>query len=437
MNLRRPREFELVVDPPADFQSTLVALSLAAQREQDTRIRRVERTELVKQFEAFLASGGVSCHWGERAVVVEPEEQQPFNLDGGDFDYDAFTYMLVLASTRAGSRIPLISEVDNTIEMLILALRRAGAELEFLPGKPNMIVIHERVNRPIKYQLRKESAKITPQLSTALASLSAPSEITDLFEWGRFDYIFKDMVSTFERETFGQPEPEDELEKRLRKKTQQPQERGSKLLVGCGLTDQPSVIDLQPDTEFTAYLVAGSANHVAGKLILRNFHAEEMAHSPLSQMKRMGVDFKPIELDGSYALSVSRADLKSRRVGYDQLHDYPDAVGALALANANLDATTVIRSAPFSTDREEVRRSRLCAVIKRLGARVAEINDGIVLEGKKELEAEAVSSGGDPFSALTAVAACLGPVSEIEIDDVTAAESRWGASFQALLKLLR
>lgn len=437
MNLHRPKEFELVVDPPADYQSTLVALALAAQREQDTRIKRVERTELIGRFTDFLTSGGINCHWGERAVVVEPEEKKPFTFSSDDLDYDAFTYMLVLSATRAGSRIPLIATVDNTIEMLILALRRAGAELDFQPGRPPQIVVQQPIDRPIKYKLRKESAKITPQLVVALCSLEGESELTDLFDWGRFDVLFENMITHFERQSLAEPEPEDELERRLRRKVQTEQEHGSKIIVGGGLTDQPSVIDLRPDTEFTAYLVAGTVSSGKGKLILRNFNAEDMTNSPLSQMKRMGVDFKPVELEHEYGLIVSQADLKSRRIGYEQLHAYPDSVGALALANANIDATTVIRSAPYSTDREEERRRHLCDVIRSLGARVGEIADGIVLEGKKELAADSVNSGGDPFSELAAAAACLGPVAEIEIDNVAAAESRWGTSFRALLQLLQ
>jgi 5-enolpyruvylshikimate-3-phosphate synthase len=412
-------------------------MALAAQREQDTRIKRVERTELVARFADFLASGGVNCRWGERAVVVEPEETKPFVYSGDGLDYDAFTYMLVLCATRTGSRIPLIETVDNTVEMLILALRRAGAELDFQQGKPPQVEVQQPISRPIRYKLRKESAKITPQLVTALCSLDGRSEITDLFGWGRFDSLFESMITNFERRSLAGPEPGDELERRLRRKVQTEQEHGSKISVGGGLTDQPSAIDLRPDTEFTAYLVAGTVASGRGKLILRNFNADDMTNSPLSQMKRMGVDFEPVELDHEYGLVVTKADLKSRRIGYEQLHAYPDAVGALALANANIDATTVIRSAPYSTDREEERRRHLCDVIRSLGARVGEIADGIVLEGKKELAAETVDGGGDPFSELTAAAACLGPVEMIEIDDVAAAESRWGSSFRALLQLLQ
>lgn len=437
MLLRRPAVFELEIDPPTDYQSALVALSLAALREQETQIRRVERTRNIRRFEEFLATGGIGVQWGERAVAVEPGEPKPFDFVNETADYDAFTYMLVLAATRTESRVRKIAEIDNTVEMLILALRRAGAEFEEPEEQPGIIRVRKSIDRAIKYQLRKESAKITPQLVTALSTISETSEISDLFDWGRFDYIFERMVRDFQRQVIQEAEPEDELEKRLRKKMQSQKEHLSHVLVGGGLSDEMSTIDLKPDTEFAAYLAAGATNHPQGKLVLRNFHIDDIAHTPLSQIKRMGADLKPSYSDGTYRLTVTPTALKSRRIGYEQLHAFPDAVGALALASAPLDATTVIRSAPYSTLREEERRRRLCGVIKSLGARVAEISDGVVLEGKKELNAEHVESGGDPFSVLTAASACLGPVESIEIDDVTAAESRWGRAFQTLLNLLQ
>ena len=74
-------------------------------------------------------------------------------------------------------------------------------------------------------------------------------------------------------------------------------------------------------------------------------------------------------------------------------------------------------------------------MIRGFGAKVAEIREGVVLEGNRELYADKVVTESDPICVLMAVTASLGVVDKVELDDSTPAESRWGDSFRSLLKL--
>jgi 5-enolpyruvylshikimate-3-phosphate synthase len=194
---------------------------------------------------------------------------------------------------------------------------------------------------------------------------------------------------------------------------------------------------LKPDVTFAAYAVAATSGSRSGRLMLKQFTQADIANSPISLLRRMGAALKPAQGEGWSGFAVRPAALKPRNISVGQLHAYPDAIGALALANAASDATSVIRSIPYSTDREGASRRYLCDVLKSLGARVAEISDGIVVEGRRSLAPSGVASGADAVAALTAVAAALGPVGTVEIDDVSAAARRWGRSFAALLELVR
>ena len=149
----------------------------------------------------------------------------------------------------------------------------------------------------------------------------------------------------------------------------------------------------------------------------------------------MGGSIRQVSADGRTDIVVGRSPLKARRVAYEQLHAYPDAVGALLLANAPLDATTVVHSARYTTAREEQRRRRLCETIKALGVRAAEISDGIVLEGKTSLETLVEVDSDDPMAQLMAVSAALGPVAQVTVASTAAAESRWGDAFRAVRNL--
>jgi 3-phosphoshikimate 1-carboxyvinyltransferase len=202
------------------------------------------------------------------------------------------------------------------------------------------------------------------------------------------------------------------------------------------LNDVESEIALKGDAEFAAFLAASALSHMRGKLILRNYSNEDFTATPLGQLRRMGAEIVALDKSGEGGHLVTMSSLKARKVPYEQLHDYPDAIGALALAACASDGTSVIRSLPFNTKREEERRRRICEVIRTLGVKVAEIEDGVVLEGKRELSGDAIHSENDPICALMAVAATLGTVDQVEIDDISPAISRWGSSFEKLLKVL-
>ena len=433
MMLRRPTEFELTVPLFADWRALLCALSLAAQRREPTTLRKVQHTRLLEPVERFLAAGGVQVALESEVLTVSPGEVAPFILEEPLTDYDATSLLTALAATRGGSKLSIGVEIDDTLEMLILALQRLGAELEFLPGNPAIMVVDKPVERAIKYQLRRESAKITPQLLIAMAAIAGRSEITDLFEHGRFDDIFAAFLPGLQRISLVEGEPDDELERRLRKQKQVTVEYPSRLEVNGGLVEGALALDLPPDTELAAYLAAGIAAGRQGRLHLQGITEKDLSETPLAQLRRMGVGF--IDNDNG-SLQCQPTELKARRVTYEQLHAYPDAVGALALASAKLDTTTVIRTARFATPREEARRHHLSELIKALGVKIGEIKDGLVLEGNVDLMGNTVDCKDDPVGQLLALSACLGPVRQIEIDSVAAALDRWGGSLQPVLDLL-
>ncbi|MFH2056804.1 MAG: hypothetical protein ABIJ61_12665 [bacterium] len=433
MMLRRPTEFELTVRLYADWQALLCALSLAAQKPQMTALLPVQQTPLLAPVERFLRSGGVGLELEGTTLALEVGASQPFILEEPLTDYDAVGFMTALAATRKGSKLSIGVEIDNTLEMLILALRRMGAQLDFLPASPAIMIVEEPVQRAIKYQLRRESAKITPHLLVAMAALPGKSEISDLFALGRFDDIFKVFVPGFERISLVESEPDDELERRLRRQKQVAVDYPSRIEITGGLVTDAIQLDLQPDMELAAYLSAGVAAGRQGRLRLQGLREEQIAETPLAQLHRMGVGFVAA---AEGALQCQPTELKARRVTYEQMHAYPDAIGALALASARLDSTTVIRTARFATPREEARRHRLSELVKSLGVKIAEIKDGLVLEGRSDLMGDSISSDNDPVGQLMALAACLGPVRQIELDSVQAALDRWGASLQPVIDLL-
>jgi len=433
MLLKRPQELELTINPAADYSTTLIALAFAALKQSKTTISRIERTNLVAEMEEFLCSGGVQCTWDERTVTIDPSTAKPFESYKAPSNYELLKVILALAATRAGSRLAVTDNVDETLQILVLALRRLGAELEFVAGEPDFLLVHKPVCTGIKYHLKKESAKITPELALAMASTGNRCEISDLFETDRFDYLYNHYISDFQRVNLAETIPEDELERRLRKSNPITREYNSRLIIDGTINDVDSQIELRPDVEFTAYLAAGIVNHPQGKLILKGFNNNDFATGPLNQLKRMGAKFTQTVDNNEKSFIFESTTLQPRKVTYEQLHSYPDSIGALALASSRSDGTSVIRSSPYNTRREEETRRRICLTIRSLGVKVAEIKDGVVLEGNDDLNAQPIDADSDPFCALMAVAASLGTVEQVEIDNLDSARSRWGESFTSLL----
>jgi 5-enolpyruvylshikimate-3-phosphate synthase len=437
MQLLRPEDYTLIIEPAADYKSVLTACAFAAFKSEPTTIANVERTAAVTQLEEFLASGNIQCNWSDKGVTIYPGDRKPFDYSKRLDNYDLFSYAVTMAATVAGSSITLIDDVDETVQMTVLALRRMGAELEFFGGNTPHMEVRKPVSHAIKYHLKRESAKIVPHLVLAMSTIEEKCELYDLFAGSRFDYIFQHFVAGFERKSLCEEEPEDELERRLRKRIPtQAGEYRSHVTIAGGIANAESTISLRPDVELAAYLVAGVANYSRGKLILKDFSGVDISDTPLGQLKRMGVEFIPYNQNEVKGYLVKKTAVKGRRVAYEQMHDYPDAVGALALAASVGEGTSVIRSSPYNTKREEARRRRLCDIIRSLGAKIAEIDDGLVVEGAKELSADLVKTEEDALCALLVTAAALGVIDRIEVDDISAGVTRWGESFDKLLQLV-
>ncbi len=436
MKLRRPREYELVLEPVTDLQTAIAAMTLATLKATPTTLRNIERTALVAAFEPLLESGGAQLAWDGFTVTVSRPERRPFRLLQPLPAHEHWCYALVLAATQIGSEIVVPNEFDETLQNIVLALRRMGAELEFTHADQPRLVVHKAIDRGIKYHFKRESAKIAAPVIVAAAALSTESEFNDLFESNRLDYLFESLISRYRREDLTKSKVDDELERRLQRRQPKVSEFKSRVVVPGGLSPDAAEISLRPDAELAAYLAAAALNHPKGKLVLQRVHVDDLTSTPLSQLRRMGADIQSQKGSGGSDLTVSRSEVKSRSIHYDQLHDYPDAIGALALANARTDGTAVVRSSPFNTQREESRRNRICAAMRALGVKVAEISDGVVIEGRSELSGQIIDTGGDPICELMALAAVLGPVREVEVDSVAGGKARWGENFSRALNLV-
>lgn len=436
MLLTRPKEYELVIDSMTDYTTALTAISLASLKSVPTVLINIERTNLLAPIEPILATAGVTLTWNENSVTVKAGPERPFDYLEPIADYDMFKYLLVLAATRQGSRISIVDELDNTVQMIVLALRRMGAEIEFFNGSQPHLVVQTAIAKEIKYHLKRENAKIVPQLLIAMAAQGGESELLDLFESNRFDYLFKHFIAGFARENLIKIDPTDELERRLAKKTPRVAEFKSRVKVAGGIKNTESTITLSPDSEFAAYLAAAVISHGKGRLVLKNIHTDDITFTPLAQLRRMGVEVSMVKEGKVANLVIGHSNVKARSVSYDQMHDYPDSVGAIALANSRTGGTAVIRSSPFNTEREEARRKSICSLIRSLGVKVAEIGDGVVLEGREQLSPEAIKTNQDPVCSLMAAAATLGTVSKLEVDDLSTASARWGANFDRLVDLV-
>jgi 3-phosphoshikimate 1-carboxyvinyltransferase len=115
------------------------------------------------------------------------------------------------------------------------------------------------------------------------------------------------------------------------------------------------------------------------------------------------------------------SELHGTAIGGDVVPALIDEVPALAVAAAHAEGTTTITGAKELRVKESDRIAALALNLRRLGARVDERPDGLVIEGKATLKGAAVRSFGDHRIAMAMAIAGLSAEGETSIEEAECA----------------
>ena len=128
-------------------------------------------------------------------------------------------------------------------------------------------------------------------------------------------------------------------------------------------------------------------------------------------------------LEPSAALIVSPGALRGTTIAGADIPRLIDEVPVLAVAALAAEGVTEVRDAAELRVKESDRIAALVRELGKMGARIEERPDGLVVRGPQRLKGATVASGGDHRMAMALAVAALGAEGETLIEDVSCVET--------------
>jgi len=300
--------------------------------------------------------------------------------------------------------------------------------------------------RPIRYALPVASA--TVKSAVLLAGLYAEGRTTVEEPAPSRDHTER-MLEAFgariERRWLREgraEELEEELERRLRRaegKGRPPRVRVS--VEGVGRLEGQRVIVPGDISSAAFFLVAGSVVPKS-HLRIRGVGLNPTRRAVVDVLKRMGADIRVEEerlVCGEPVgdLVVRGSELKGTRIAGAVIPNLIDELPVLAVAAACARGETVIRDASELRAKETDRIRAVVENLRRMGAKVGELPDGMVIGGGRPLRGALIDSFGDHRIAMAFAVAGLVAEGDTTIEGAEWADISFPGFFEVLEKLSR
>jgi 3-phosphoshikimate 1-carboxyvinyltransferase len=210
---------------------------------------------------------------------------------------------------------------------------------------------------------------------------------------------------------------------------------GARLCTEGGvLTIEPLDGELAPldlrvpgDISAAAFWMVAAALHPDAELHLPGVGVNPTRSGIIDVLRGMGADIEVAEEREQGGEPVADVTVRTSRlspveVGGDLIPRLIDEIPVLAVAAAFTPGRTVIRDAAELRVKESDRIATTCGELRRLGARVEELPDGLVIEGAPSLNGALCRSHGDHRLAMAMAVAGLLAQGETVIEEAEAAE---------------
>jgi 3-phosphoshikimate 1-carboxyvinyltransferase len=213
------------------------------------------------------------------------------------------------------------------------------------------------------------------------------------------------------------PDPQDPR----KKKSVMPEDFRKEILLGGQANIDGGIVDIPGDISTAAFFMAAAA--IAEKAItITQVGLNPTRSAILEHLKIIGCDVTVEnkatvsgELRGD--VTVTGGQLKARRLHGDSIVELIDELPIIALMAALADGTTVIRDAGELRHKESNRLTACIENLQRMGVKCGLLEDGMVVEGRKELSGADFKSFGDHRIAMMCGIASLFAVGPSTIDD--------------------
>lgn len=208
---------------------------------------------------------------------------------------------------------------------------------------------------------------------------------------------------------------------------------GAKVFTG-NFEDRPSVtvtetqnlygteISVPGDISSAAFFLVGASIVPGSEVVLRNVGINPTRDGVISALRAMGAKIEVLEVrnedsEPAADLLVRYAPLHGTEIGGALIPRLIDELPVLAAAAAVAEGRTVIRDAAELKVKESNRIRTMAEGLSRLGAKVEETEDGLIIDGGAALHGGAVESYSDHRIAMSFAILSLVTDGEVRISD--------------------
>ena len=214
----------------------------------------------------------------------------------------------------------------------------------------------------------------------------------------------------------------DHTERMLRAMGANVEEDGLALIVKPGPSLKPLDVTVSGDISSAAFWLVAGAIHPRARIRLANVGVNPSRTGVLDVLRNMGasVTEENPRMEGGEPvadLMVESSELRGVEIGGDMIPIVQDEVPVLALAAALANGTTTIRDAQELRYKESDRLHATATELTKLGAKITELPDGLIIEGAGALQGGDCDSHRDHRLAMTLGIAGLVTQQEVNIAD--------------------
>jgi 3-phosphoshikimate 1-carboxyvinyltransferase len=331
----------------------------------------------------------------------------------------------LLSGIIAGSNLSAMLVGDESLsrrpmKRIVDPLTRMGAEVTaHNGGLPLSIRGHSLL--PFEYRLPIPSAQVKSALLLAgLASGCSVRILEDIVTRDHTELMIATVgsgITVRDIKPVPTPDPNDPRRTRMI----MPDTFKRETILESRATLRGGEIDIPGDISTAAFLF-GAAAICRGSVTVTNCGLNPTRTAILDHLKAIGCK---ITIDGRQVVSgelrgivtVEGGPLKSRKIGAERTVELIDEIPVVAVLAAFAEGTTVIRGASELRVKESDRLSALADNLGRMGVKCGLLEDGIAVEGCKELQGADLSSFGDHRIAMAMTVAALAASGPSTIDD--------------------
>jgi 3-phosphoshikimate 1-carboxyvinyltransferase len=205
----------------------------------------------------------------------------------------------------------------------------------------------------------------------------------------------------------------------------------------CGQNLYSQTIEVPGDISAAAFFIVAGLIVPGSRITIQNVGINPTRSGVIDALKKMGAEFDIQNLRSASGepvadIYVHAQDLKGAELSGELIPRLIDEIPVLAVAAAMAEGTTVIKNAGELRVKESDRIKSTTLELRKMGVNIEEREDGMVIEGRRQINGAVVDSHKDHRVAMSLAVAALVAKGRTRINSVEWVET----SFPGFLKKL-